>query len=69
MLVITDTTGVTVKRVIQDSDHVRLGVTLMTLWVDGKKRRQKTLSKPSVEYTINELSDALRELEYLAGLG
>jgi len=66
MLVMRDTTGVTVKRVVQDMNHVRLGVTLVTLWVDGKKRRQKKLSKPSVEYTINEVSDLLLELESLA---
>ena len=35
MLIMTDNTGVTIKRRIQDVNHVRIGVTQTAIWVDG----------------------------------
>jgi hypothetical protein len=69
MIVMRDTTGITVKRVIQDENHVRIGVTVTTMWVDGKARTIRTIGKPHDEHTLNELSDLLLELERLARLG
>jgi len=68
MLVITDTTGITVKNTIDDADHVRLGVTLITFWVNGEKRTQSVMSKPHAEHSVNELQDMLSELNVLIRL-
>ncbi len=67
MLVIRDLIGpyFTIKSTVNDENHVRIGLTVITLWVDGKIRRKKELSKPPVELTLNELSDLLIELKSL----
>lgn len=35
MIILVDTTGITAKHTINDEDHVRVGVTQISLWVDG----------------------------------
>lgn len=69
MIVITDSTGVTIKKRINDSDHVRIGITQIALWVDGTRRAVRDIGerygKPRCELTLNELSDLLAKLEEL----
>ena len=69
MIVITDTTGITVKSTIDDTDHVRIGTTQTACWVDGTRRNIREIGKPHCEFTINELMDLLVELEYLKRMG
>ena len=70
MICITDSTGVTVKSRIQDENHVRIGITQISLWVDGTRRSvrdiaAKVIVKPWCEFTINEMEDLLGELHEL----
>lgn len=62
MIVLTDTTGITVKRRIQDRNHVRIGVTETALWYDGTRRSVRDNHKPHCEFTLNELQDLLNEV-------
>lgn len=66
MLIIRDTTGVTVKRRIQDCDHVRFGVTEACEWVNGIRRNVRPMPKPHGEITIDECKDALEQMERTA---
>lgn len=65
MLILPDTTGITIKRTIQSEDYVRVGIFQSALWVGGVRRSVRILTKPSVEFTINDCSDLLEELECL----
>ena len=65
MLIIRGNTGITIKRRIQDENHVRIGVFQTALWVHGGRRAVRVNTKPSGEYSINDCSDLLEELEYL----
>jgi hypothetical protein len=68
MLVMTDRTGITVKNTIDDADHVRIGVTRVTFWVNGEARTLAAIQKPHVEHTVNDLQDMLTELNVLRQL-
>lgn len=65
MLIMTDTTGVTIKRTIQSANHVRIGVLQTALWVGGVRRSIRETGKPHVEFDINDCNNLLNELEYL----
>jgi len=65
MIVIQDTTGITIKKTIDDANHVRIGVTQTVLWVDGVRRNVRDNHKPHCEFTVNELNDLLCELRRL----
>ena len=69
MICITDSTGITLKHTIDDSDHVRIGILQISLWVDGIRRSVRNIGeqygKPGCEFTLNELSDLLSELREL----
>jgi len=65
MLILPDTTGLTIKRKIQDANHVRVGITQTALWVDGVRRSVRENRIVWVELTINDCSDLLEEMEYL----
>lgn len=64
MIIIPDTTGITIKRRIGDADHVRVGILQTALWIDGVRRFIRNNKKPSVELTINECRDLMEELEH-----
>lgn len=64
MLIIQDTTGITIKRRIQDSNHVRIGVTQTAMWLMGARRFVRENGKPHCEFTLNECEDLLKEMEY-----
>jgi len=72
MLIIRDTTGLTIKRTIQSANHVRVGTTQAALWVDGVRRAVRDIGarygKPGCEFTINDCNDLLEEMEYLERL-
>ena len=63
MLIIRDTTGLTIKRRIQDANHVRVGILQTALWVNGVRRKVRPIGKPGCEYTLNDCSDLLAELD------
>ncbi len=63
MLIIRDDTGVMIKRRIQDTNHVWIGVTQTTIWIDGVKRFVRDNTKPYGEFNINDCADLLEELE------
>lgn len=69
MIVLTDSSGVTIKDTIDDSDHVRIGILKITFWVDDERRNVQNIGhrfgKPGCEFTLNELSDLLAELREL----
>jgi hypothetical protein len=64
-IIMRDTTGITIKRTIQSENHVRIGVFDIVLWVDGVRRNVRKIGKPHNEFTINECSDLLEELDRL----
>ena len=68
MIILRDTTGVTVKRRIQDLNHVRFGVTQRAFWSDGVRRCVSDMPKPHGELTIDDCIDALVAMERLARL-
>jgi len=65
MIILTDTTGITVKQQIQDIPHVRLGVHGGLYFFSDSLTSAfiRKLDKPAVEYTVNELHDLLVEME------
>jgi len=63
MIVLTDTTGITIKRFIGDANHARVGILQTALWVDGVRRGIRPIGKPGCEYTMNDCSDLLAELD------
>ena len=63
MIILIDTTGITVKGAIGDEDHVRIGVTQTALHVDGVRRAIRDNTKPHVELTINDLVDLHEEVQ------
>ena len=65
MLIIRDTTGVTIKRTSGDMDHVRIGVFQTTLWQGGIARRIRYSGKPHGEFDMNDCAKLLTELESL----
>ena len=65
MLILTDSSGVTVKRTIQSENHVRIGILQTALWVDGVRRAIRPIGKPGCEYSLNDCSDLLAELDSL----
>ena len=69
MIVLTDSTGVTVKSTVNNADHVRIGITQISLWVNGTRRSVRNIGerygKPGCEFTLNELSDLLSELRHV----
>jgi hypothetical protein len=65
MLIITDTTGLTIKRTIQSENFVRVGILQTALWVDGTRRNIRPIGKPGCEYTLNDCSDLLAELDHV----
>jgi hypothetical protein len=67
MLIIRDTTGVTIKRSIQTADHVRIGVLEITLWRGGVARGVRSVGRPHGEFDLNDCEDLLAELENLPG--
>ena len=64
MVIIVDTTGITVKRTIDDANHIRIGVTNITFWIDGKARSIKEIVTPYNEFSINDFNDLLKTLRY-----
>lgn len=62
MIILKDTTGIIVKRRIQDVNHVRIGVCTTALWFDDCRRSIRNNHKPHCEFTINELQDLLNEI-------
>jgi hypothetical protein len=65
MLIIQDTTGITIKRTIQSGNHARIGIFETALWVDGVRRSVRRIRKPHVEFTLKDCSNLLDELEDL----
>jgi hypothetical protein len=65
MLILTDSSGVTIKRRIQDTNYVRVGIFQTALWVDGVRRAVRPIGKPGYEYSLNDCSDLLTELDCL----
>ena len=63
MVIIQDTTGITIKRDTYLTDHVRIGIFKITLWKNGVRRSIRDLTRPHCEVTINECQDLLSELE------
>ena len=63
MVILTDSSGVTIKRRIQDANHVRVGILQTALWVDGVRRAVRPTGIPHVEFTINDCTDLLAELD------
>jgi len=67
VICITDSTGITLKNRIDDENHIRIGITQIALWVDGTRRGISDIGarfgKPWCEFTINELSDLLSDLD------
>lgn len=63
MVIMRDTTGITVKRTINDTDHVRIGIFQISLWKNGVRRSIRDLTRPHSEVTMNECQDLLSELE------
>jgi hypothetical protein len=66
MLILTDNTGVTIKRTIQSVNYARIGVTQTALWVDGVRRAVRDNWNPHCEFTINDCADLLAELETIS---
>ena len=64
MIVLYDTTGITIRGHMNTSDHVRIGVTQITLWKHGIGRH-RPIDKPHVEFNGNDFNDLLTELERL----
>lgn len=62
MVIIRDTTGITIKHTIDAMDHVRIGVTQTTLWKDRYRRSVRDNVKPHGEFTLYECQDLLDEL-------
>ena len=65
MIILTDTSGLTIKEIIQENDHVRINETGMSFWVNDERQRVTTLDKPYVELTLNDFQDALDEMREL----
>jgi hypothetical protein len=65
MIVLTDSSGLTIKRRIQDVNYVRVGILQTALWVDGVRRKVRDVGKPGCEYTLNDCSDLLAELDHV----
>jgi len=65
MLIIRDTMGITIKRSVENENHVRIGVFQIALWVHGERRCVRVIGKPHSEFDINDCSDLLEELENL----
>lgn len=65
MLVLYDTTGITVKHRIQDYDHVRIGVLQTSIWKSGRRRNIRDNQKPHVEHDGNDFADLLAEMDRL----
>ena len=65
MLIIRDTTGVTIKRTMTNEDHVRIGVLRTILWRGGIARGIRVIGKPHDEFDINDCAELLAELERL----
>ena len=63
MIILRDTTGITVKRAIQYQNHVRLDVLESCYWIDGVRRNVRKLHKPHGEFTVDELNDMLHDME------
>ena len=68
MIVTTDSIGVTVQNNTTSLDRVRIGVTLVTFYVNGKQRRQREGKKPHDSYNVGDLQRLLRELNMLVEL-
>jgi len=68
MIILVDTTGITVKRTINDADHVRIGVCTTALWINGERRAVRRNNKPHVERDIDDFGDLLQEMESLQRL-
>jgi hypothetical protein len=62
-IILRDGTGITIKRTIQSANHVRIGPLQTFLWVDGDRRSVRENTKPHVEFTINDCTDLLAELD------
>lgn len=62
MIILVTGTETVVKRKIQDQDHVHISSLNIHLWKNGVSNL-RPLQKPDVEYSINDLSDLLEELE------
>jgi len=65
MLIMRDSTGVTIKRFVTAADHVRIGVCQTALWKGGVVRGVRDVGKPHGEFDINDCADLLAELESL----
>lgn len=65
MIVLTDTTGITIKSRIQDISHVRIGLTEIMYWVSGYERVRSVwpLTKPHDQLTLEELGEKLLNLQ------
>ena len=63
MLILPTSNSVTVKRNIQSSNYVRIGMFETYLWVDGLRRSVRNNAMPCNEFTINDCIDLLGELE------
>ena len=62
-IILRDSTGITIKRTIQSENHIRIGVFQTILWVDGVARSVRYNGKPHAEFTINDCTDLLAELD------
>lgn len=68
MIILRDSIGsLTIKRKIDDADHVRLGIFEVRHWIDGEPRRIAKMTKPPGEFSIDELGDMYDELLELGG--
>lgn len=63
MLIIRDNMGVTIKRRIQDVNHIRIVATQAALFIDGIPRAWK-IEKPSGEFSLDDCAELLDELEH-----
>ena len=59
MIIIEDSTGITVKETVEDIDHVRLVPGTVFFMDDEGSGRSKPLKRPPAEYSVNELRDML----------
>ena len=62
-IILRDGTGITIKRTIESENHVRIGVFEIALWVNGFRWYVRKIEKPHVEFTINDCTDLLAELD------
>ena len=62
MIILPDTTGLTIKSTIQDENHVRLDNNNVRFWVCGSCQEVEGLDKPWTEQSINDCHDYLTRL-------